>query len=151
VRKVGAYLVSVLRSLGYKARLRAFKSVEAYHAARDAGQVVIGPTRSSSAFPAASDLFISLLSCKTAPNPALNRAAFCDPRIDREVQQARAIATDDPQAAAVARSRIDRAVMKEAPWIPIANGTQDDLISRRVGNYQFNPFWGVLLDQLWVR
>jgi hypothetical protein len=41
--------------------------------------------------------------------------------------------------------------MQEAPLIPIASGTEVDLISRRVGNYQFNPFWGVLPDQLWVR
>jgi hypothetical protein len=41
--------------------------------------------------------------------------------------------------------------MHEAPLIPIASGTEVDLISRRVGNYQFNPFWGVLPDQLWVR
>jgi len=26
-----------------------------------------------------------------------------------------------------------------------------DLISRRVGNYQFHPLWGLLVDQLWVR
>jgi hypothetical protein len=42
-------------------------------------------------------------------------------------------------------------VIQDAPWIPIANGTEVDLISRHVGNYQFNPFWGVLPDQFWVR
>ncbi len=26
-----------------------------------------------------------------------------------------------------------------------------DFVSRRVGNYQHNPQWGVLLDQLWVK
>ena len=26
-----------------------------------------------------------------------------------------------------------------------------DFISQRVGNYQYNPQLGVLLDQLWVR
>ena len=25
------------------------------------------------------------------------------------------------------------------------------LVSRRVRTYQYNPQWGVLLDQLWVR
>jgi peptide/nickel transport system substrate-binding protein len=32
-----------------------------------------------------------------------------------------------------------------------ANGRQIDFVSRRVGNYQYNPQWGALLDQLWVR
>jgi hypothetical protein len=26
-----------------------------------------------------------------------------------------------------------------------------DLVSKRVGNYQHHPLFGVLLDQLWVR
>jgi hypothetical protein len=25
-----------------------------------------------------------------------------------------------------------------------------DLVSRRVGNYEFSPQWGTLVDQLWV-
>jgi hypothetical protein len=31
------------------------------------------------------------------------------------------------------------------------NELQTTLVSRRVGNYQYNPQWGPLLDQLWVR
>jgi hypothetical protein len=30
-------------------------------------------------------------------------------------------------------------------------GTVTFLVSKRVGSYQYNPQWGVLLDQLWVR
>jgi hypothetical protein len=26
-----------------------------------------------------------------------------------------------------------------------------DLLSRRAGNFQYNPVWGALIDQLWVR
>ena len=26
-----------------------------------------------------------------------------------------------------------------------------DFVSRRVGNYQYNPQWGALLDQMWVK
>jgi hypothetical protein len=26
-----------------------------------------------------------------------------------------------------------------------------DFVSKRVGNYQFHPLWGLLIDQLWVR
>jgi peptide/nickel transport system substrate-binding protein len=148
--RASAYLVSVLKSLGYNARLDAHKSVDAFHAVRDRGQAEIAPAGWSADFPGASSFFTQSLTCNTARDPAFNLAAFCDPRIDREIDRARTIATGS-QAAAVAWSRIDRDVMQEAPWIPIANGAGVDLISRRVGNYQFNPFWGVLLDQLWVR
>ena len=26
-----------------------------------------------------------------------------------------------------------------------------DIVSKRVGNYQYHPVWGVLLDELWLR
>jgi len=26
-----------------------------------------------------------------------------------------------------------------------------DVVSRRVGNHQYSPQWGILLDQLWAR
>jgi peptide/nickel transport system substrate-binding protein len=35
--------------------------------------------------------------------------------------------------------------------IPLVNPKRVDFLSRRVGNYQYNPQWGILLDQLWVR
>ncbi len=139
--KASGYLVSVLDSLGYNARLKAYKTVDAFHAVRGRGQVEIGPASSGADFPAPSVFFAQLLMCVTARSPALNRAAFCDQRIDREIDHASTLATGS-QAAAVAWSRIDHDVMQEAPWVPIANGAEVDLISRRVGNYQFNPFWG---------
>ena len=38
-----------------------------------------------------------------------------------------------------------------APIVPVDNARNVDLVSKRVGNYEYNPQWGVLLDQLWVR
>jgi len=35
--------------------------------------------------------------------------------------------------------------------VPLLNRKQVDFVSRRVGNYQYSPQWGMLLDQLWVR
>jgi hypothetical protein len=31
------------------------------------------------------------------------------------------------------------------------NQRNADFLSKPVGNYQYNPQWGVLLSQLWVR
>jgi len=42
-------------------------------------------------------------------------------------------------------------ITDRAATVSYANDLQLTLLSRRVGNYQFNPQWGVLLDQLWVR
>ena len=42
-------------------------------------------------------------------------------------------------------------IVDRAATVPFANDLELTLLSQRVGNYQFNPQWGVLLDQLWVR
>jgi hypothetical protein len=42
-------------------------------------------------------------------------------------------------------------ITDRAATVPYANDLQFTLLSRRVGNYQFNPQWGVLLVQLWIR
>jgi hypothetical protein len=33
----------------------------------------------------------------------------------------------------------------------MSNRRNVDFVSKRVGNHQYNPQWGVLLDQLWVK
>jgi len=38
-----------------------------------------------------------------------------------------------------------------ALWVPVASVRAADFSSRRVGNYQYNPAAGILLDQLWLR
>jgi YVTN family beta-propeller protein len=150
-----AYLVSVLRSLGYKARLKVFPS-DGYIAAllKEGRQSQTGPSGWYADFPAPSQFFEPLFTCASSREPLSvewNASAFCDPRIDREISRASALQLSDPQAAASLWSEIDRDVMRQAPIIPVGNGWAADLVSRRVGNYQYNPQWGVLLDQLWVR
>ena len=41
--------------------------------------------------------------------------------------------------------------MDEAPAVPLYALREADFVSKRVGNYIFNPQFGVLLDQMWVR
>jgi hypothetical protein len=48
-------------------------------------------------------------------------------------------------------ARADRLLTNLAPWVPTVTDTETDLVSRRVGDYQYVPTIGVLLDQLWVR
>jgi len=46
----------------------------------------------------------------------------------------------------------DRASARRRPaWIPYSNGKELDLVSKRVGNFQYHPEWSALFDQLWVR
>jgi ABC-type transport system substrate-binding protein len=75
----------------------------------------------------------------------------CDGGIDAQVRHASALQSRDPAAAGEEWSRIERELVDRAPWVPLYNPRTVTLLSSRVGNYQYHPFWNVLLDQLWVR
>jgi peptide/nickel transport system substrate-binding protein len=95
-----------------------------------------------------------LLSCRSfvPGDPGqVNFAEFCDPRIDAQIRDAEALQTRDPTGAGAAWGRIDHELVDRAPWVPLYNPQALTSLSERVGNYQYHPFWQVLLDQLWVR
>ena len=48
-------------------------------------------------------------------------------------------------------SAVDHRVIDKAPWIPLYNARTTELVSRRLGNYAYNPQNGFLVDQAWVR
>ena len=152
----GSYLLSVLASLGYKARLKLVSPDSNYYStvADSRNQVQVGPAGWNADFPSASDFFSPNLTCasfKPHTHTNGNFAAFCNPTIDREISQARTLQTADPQAAVALWSKIDREVVDQSPWVAYDNIQQLDFVSRRVGDYTYNPQWGPLLDQLWVR
>jgi peptide/nickel transport system substrate-binding protein len=76
---------------------------------------------------------------------------FCDPAIDAEATKAATTQSSDHVAANAAWARIDRGLVDKAAAIPLFTQQSATLLSKRVGNYQFSPQWGPLLDQLWVR
>jgi peptide/nickel transport system substrate-binding protein len=143
------YFVSLLDSLGYKARLKTFASRDDYDAVIATGKFQIGPQGWFADFPGPSQFFTPLLICG-APRRD-NLAGFCSRRVDRDIKQASALELTDPSESVAHWSRIDHNVMQQAPWVPYANGGQIDFVSRRVGNYQYNLQWGPLFDQMWVR
>src|SRR5262249_17224207 len=85
-------------------------------------------------------------------NPAnLNDSEFCDPGIEAQYRQALAAQARSPNATRLLWADIDRAVTGQAPWVPLYNQRALVVLSAGVGNYQFHPLWGLLIDQLWVR
>jgi peptide/nickel transport system substrate-binding protein len=81
----------------------------------------------------------------------VNFSEFCDPAIDREIARAQALQTTDPDAASRLWAKVDRDVTEKAPIVAYANAVVLEVKSARVRNYQYNPQWGTLLNQLWVR
>jgi YVTN family beta-propeller protein len=152
-RSIGRYFASLLHRLGYRTRLRVFPGYLAYGEAvadsRTRAQIGINgwwadvETPSNFAVPF---LCSSFVPADQAANG--NVSEFCDKGIDHRVdaaQRARRAPRD-----AVWRAIFER-IAAAAPAVPLVNGREMVLVSRRVGNYQHHPLWGPLYDQMWVR
>ena len=155
-RATGRYLVSVLDQLGYRASLQVINDPNTYtqrlYDSRQRTQV--GWFSWYQDYPAPADFISALLTCHSfiPGNPAnLNAAEFCHRRIDAQVTQALALQARNPSTAAALWAGIDHQIVRQAPWVPIYNPRSLVVLSTRVGNYQFDPYWPVLIDQLWVR
>ena len=98
-------------------------------------------------YPAASSFIVGLFKCDATSFSS----GFCDPRIDAMIDHALEVQADDPVAAGALWAEIDRAIVHQAPYLWLANGIDVDFVSERVGNYQWSPQYGALLNQLWVR
>ena len=141
----------MLDSLGYKARVR-FAAEPYQHA--DKLHLQAGFAGWYPDFASPSSFIDPQLTC-AAYNPVNaeneNFAEFCDPAIDREIARAHALQTSDPETASRLWAKIDRGITAQAPLVPFATNAVLEVISARVRNYQYNPQWGTLLDQLWVK
>ena len=147
--------LSTLRRLDYRARLRIAKSLDALVAAE--GREKTGGLQAGMVgyygSPRAPASLLTGLTCDSirTGNQNLNPSFFCDRRVDAQIARAQRIEITDPYAAVRAWARIENQLVDLAPWVPLFTPWSGDLVSQRVGNYQYNPTWGVLLDQLWVR
>ncbi len=86
-----------------------------------------------------------------SPNPP-DMSQFCDPRIDRQMRRALAEQQSDPTGSRALWQRVDREITDAAPWVPLIASKNVSVLSKRVGNYQYDPAAvAMLIDQLWVR
>lgn len=152
---VGPYAVKLLRSLGYRASMKVRGGYGYFSVVGDSRtKAQIGTYEWISDYPAASGFFNPILTCASfRPNDPgnSNLSEFCDPRIDRQIEQALTEQATNPDAARGLWERVDRQTVKQAPWVPLVNPKAVEVLSKRVGNYQFTPLLGMLIDQLWVR
>ena len=147
--------VTALDQLRYRASLRLLPDSTYFtytNDSRNHAQIIDGGW--SADYPSAND-FVGKLTCSYfIPHDGLNTtdaSEFCDPALDSQITRADNLQASDPPAAAPSWARIDQQLTNLAIWLPTVTPNETDLLSRRVGNYEYNPVWGVLLDQLWVR
>jgi YVTN family beta-propeller protein len=156
----GQHMASLLGSLGLRASVKEvapMPDISAYfNVVSDAKtQAQMGFGAWAADYPSAAGFIPPLLSCAafvpSSPEQSTNLTQFCDPAIDEQMARATSLQSLDPPAATLLWQQIERELLAQAPLVPTTNQRNADFVSERVGNYQFNPQWGVLLSQLWVK
>ncbi len=154
LEKTARELVATLEKLGYRTSLRrvAFRSyfLVVLDAKTRAQAGMFGWIGGSGELPS---YVLPLLACNSIrPGPQnQNPSFFCNRRIDAEIRRALRIQGADADAAAPLWVKIERELVDQAPWVSLFTPQFVDFVSKRVGNYQYNPASAILLDQLWVR
>jgi ABC-type transport system substrate-binding protein len=146
--------VTALRRLGYRASLRLLPESTFFSYtgdSRNRAQVVDGGF--SADYASASD-FIGKFTCGTFVArdglDTTDESEFCNARFDRQVESAASLQAAQPAAADRLWSRLDRKLTDLAILVPTVTPNAVDLVSRHIHNYQYNPVWGALLDQLTI-
>jgi peptide/nickel transport system substrate-binding protein len=149
---VNGAALKALHSLGYRVTVKTVTDIDEYYEA-----VSDSRTRAQIGFAGwygltPPDFLVQLLSCSAflpSSPKNLNVTQFCDPAADRQMRRAQQLT--DPTASRALWQRIDRLVTDASPWVTLIASKDVNLVSRRVGNYQWSPSMGMLIDQLWVQ
>ena len=150
------YLVSLLDRLGYPTRIKRLTSYGELDSrvadSRTRAQAFLNV--SVPIYPAPSQFLgpesNSCHSFEPDSRGNSNLTEFCDPRFDTTVRDALTAQTARSPAAAALWANADRQFTDQAPVVPLVTPSITDFVSRRVGDYQYNPQLGALIDQLWV-
>ena len=145
---VGRYFVELLDDLGYDAALKVVADGPYIRGVFDPqGRVQMTSAGWASDYPAESGYLPPLVTCGSV----LNIAQFCDRGIERQMEEATNLQLVDPLAAHALWSSIEHHIVDLAPLVPLLNRSGGVFVSERLGNFQLNPQWGPLIDQMWVR
>ena len=93
-----------------------------------------------------------LVECSVPSGPNFgNFGRICDPGLDAKIANTLREEPVNPGLASQDWTAIDHEIVNQALDVPLEHQLAAVFVARRVGNYQYNPQWGMLMDQLWVR
>lgn len=154
-RSIGVYLQSVLTSIGYVADVKPISSnIQFTYIQNTNNKVQMSVTQWYKDYPAASDFLNILFSCasfREGSDASINIAGFCDKDIDAKMQKALDLGVTDQKAADKLWAEIDRQVTDKAPAVGLFTPKRLDFVSKRVGNFKFNPQFNWMVTQSWVQ
>ena len=140
---ITAYVAGVLRTLGYRVRIRLVPIATVTQAMRTHFQLSTDGDWVA-AYPDPSSYIPQYFSC----GGGNGNGFYCNPRLDREMQQATQLELRNPaQIHERSGTSVDRQLTDDAVWVPTVTPREVDLTSNRLHNYEYNPVWGFLTDQ----
>jgi YVTN family beta-propeller protein len=141
-----AYVASVLRELGYHVHLRLLPIASISQRMWNRFQMTVDGDWTAN-WPDPSSYIPAFFSCDGANSAGY----YCHPTIDREMRHAELLEATHPPKARALWETIDRQLTDDAAWVPTVTVRDIELTSRRLRNYEYNPVWGFLADQAWLR
>ena len=154
-RAVGTYLQTVLTDLGYDATVQSISGdIQFTYIQNTNNNVQISVTQWYQDYPAASNFLNVLFGCDSftpGSDSSVNMSGICDKALDDRMKAAMALAGTDPEAALTEWGNIDYDMMKLAPAVPLFTPKDVDLISTRLGNYEFSSQFHWLVGNSWVQ
>ena len=149
-------MVSDLNAIGYQASTQLLTASNQYpYVQNSANSATWGVAWSAwyQDYPAPSDFLNVLLGCTSIhknSDASPNIAEFCDPAIQKLINQAESAEATNPSKAASLWTQVDHMDTQQAPWVDMYNPKQIDFLAKNVHGYQWNPQWYILIDQLWL-
>jgi len=154
-RAVGTYLQSVLSDLGYDAALQSISGdIQFTYIQNSNNKVQISVSQWYQDYPAPSNFLHVLFGCDSftpGSDSSVNMSGFCDKPLDNRMKAAMQLAVSNPEAAVLEWQKIDRDTMQLAPAVPLFTPKNVDLVSQRLGNYQFSLQFHWLFGSAWVQ
>jgi ABC-type transport system substrate-binding protein/DNA-binding SARP family transcriptional activator len=148
--RVGAYFVSLLHDLGFRARLHTVPDVGYFPSIfRPESRAQMGLVGWSADYMSTSTFIEPVFGCPTRADPHPSNAShLCSARLTAAIRRAQSSAPED---AAKAWAAADRRVVELAAAVPYLNARTAVFVSKRVGNVTNHPLRTTLLDRIWVR
>jgi peptide/nickel transport system substrate-binding protein len=145
-RQEPAYVASVLRSLGYRTHLHLAPFSQITSPIRRRFQLSVDGDWSAE-YPDPDSYIPRFFGC----GGGLSNGYYCNHRLDRQMREASQLELQSPLRAEATWTAVDHRLTDQAVWAPTVDLRAVELVSPRLGNYQFNPIWGFLADQVWLR
>jgi ABC-type transport system substrate-binding protein/DNA-binding SARP family transcriptional activator/DNA-binding beta-propeller fold protein YncE len=139
---IAEYVVGVLDRLGYKARVGPETRGEYFSGANPAQ---LGIELWAADYPQPSNFFAELRCRSDHPG------RYCNPAADKLFTHALATQRTDQVNADKLWAKLDQMLTSDAARLTLYDQRAATVVSDRVGNYQFNPKYGPLFGQMWVR